>query len=230
MIPYWTPSRRSVIQNLNGKEPRSVDFILVQIAVRCIFRIYFRHRSFGTRHVPDDSGAVIATNHASNLDPLLVNVDIPRPLFYMAKKSLHEIPLFGPLIRHFYAFPVRRGGADRKAIRHAVDIIKAGNLLLMFPEGTRTRNGELQRPRRGIGKIVDDSGCPVVPGYLDGSFRAMKPGDWFPKPVHTSIRFGEPLNFAEDGEGQFDSRREGEQYIADEVMKAIKDIKLQNET
>lgn len=189
-------------------------------------RLYFRHQTYGLKHIPDSRGAVIATNHASVLDPLFIGVDIPRPLFIMAKQSLHNIPLFGSFIRAMHSFPVRRGAGDQGAIRKAVEIVNQGNLVLIFLEGTRTRNGDLQSPKPGIGKIVNESDCPVIPGYVSGSFESLGPGEWFPKPVNTSTRFGEPLTFSADDEL---SGRERYQSISDDVMNSIKELKKLSE-
>lgn len=201
---------------------RTVLYRFLQVVVGFTLRVYFRHRTYGLNHIPDSTGAVIATNHASVLDPPFIGVDIPRPLFIMAKQSLHDLPLFGSFIRAMHSFPVRRGAGDQGAIRKAVDIVNQGNLVLIFLEGTRTRDGDLQSPKPGIGKIVDESGCPVIPGYVSGSFEALGPGKWFPKPVSTSTRFGEPLRFSSDDE---QSDREHYQSISDDVMNSIKELK-----
>lgn len=178
-----------------GRVQRSWLYRFSQTILRPVFKLYFRHETTGIDNIPSDTGAVVATNHASNLDPPLIGMHLPRPLFTMAKESLHDIPLFGSLIRTFYSFPVRRGVFDRKALRRAKKIIETKNLLLMFPEGTRTRDGNLQKARAGIGKIVYEAECPVVPGYVSGSYDAMPAGSWFPRPKKTSTHFGKPISF-----------------------------------
>lgn len=205
---------------------RSVPYWLIQMVVRGFFRVYFRHRTYGLENVPDERGAVLATNHASMLDPLIAGVDLSRPFFSMAKKSLHDIPLFGSFIRTFHSFPVERGGMDRSALRTAVDLLKKDNIVLIFPEGTRTRTGELQSPRAGIGYIVLEAGCPIVPGYIDGTFEAMGPGSIFPRPCYTSIVYGEPLRFEEDPSTS--GKREQYRRVANRVMNAITELKQQD--
>lgn len=186
-------------------------------------RVYFRHRTHGLHHVPRESGAILATNHASFLDPLAAGADLPRPFFSMAKQSLHDIPLFGSFIRTFHSFPVRRGGFDRRALRKAVEIVKQGNILLMFPEGTRTLDGELRKARPGVGMIALESRCPVVPAYIHGTYEAMGKGTFFPRPVRTSIRYGKPLTFRTEADNGNRSR----QYrrVAGDVMDAISKLK-----
>jgi 1-acyl-sn-glycerol-3-phosphate acyltransferase len=213
---------------------RTALYRFLQVIVGFTLRIYFRHSTHGLNHIPDSTGAVVATNHASVLDPPLIGVEIPRPLFIMAKQSLHDIPLFGSFIRAMHSFPVKRGAGDQGAIRKAIEIVNEGNLVLIFLEGTRTRDGTLGSPKPGIGKIVDETGCPVVPGYVDGSFDALGPGQWFPRPVNTSTRFGESLEFSDANDassGDPDGRgREYYKSIADDVMKSIKKLKEHSET
>ena len=205
-------------------QPRTVLYRFCQVVVAAIARVYFRHESLGREYIPGNSGAVVATNHASVLDPPLIGVDLKRPLFIMAKQSLHDLPLFGSFIRAMHSFPVRRGAGDRGAIRKAVEILQSGNLVLLFLEGKRSRNGSLQSPRPGIGKIVTEANCPVIPGYVHGSFQALGPGQWFPYPVKTWTRFGKPLQFSfEQDESQ--SSREQYQQIADRVMHQIHQLK-----
>lgn len=210
-----------------GRVSRSWLYLFLQyVSLGPLIKLYFRHRTHGLLHVPDDQGAIIATNHASVLDPPLVACDIPRPLFTMAKQSLHEIPLFGRAIRACYSFPVRRGTLDHSALRRAVTLLQNGNLMLLFPEGTRTRDGELQEGRPGVGKIATEAGCPIVPGYLNGTFGSMPPGSVFPRPRRTTLYFGEPIR--PDVGGPADdaqSRRRRYNQIAESVMEAIADLR-----
>jgi len=210
-----------------GRATRSGLYLFLQYAsLGPLIKLYFRHRTRGLSHVPDRKGAIIATNHASVLDPPLVACDIPRPLFTMAKQALHDIPLFGRAIRACYSFPVRRGTLDHRALRRAVRLLRNDNLMLLFPEGTRTRDGELQKGRPGIGKIATEADCPIVPGYLHGTFRAMPPGSVFPRPTRTTLYFGKPLTFdADGGDDDAKSRRRRYNLIAENVMQAIARLK-----
>lgn len=165
----------------------------------------------------------MATNHASNLDPPLVGVDVPRPLFTMAKKSLHETPGVGTLIRSLYSFPVRRGVLDTTALRTAVELLEQDNLVLMFPEGTRSMDGELQDARPGVGKIVAEAEVQVVPAYVKGTYRAMGKGSSFPKPFKTDVFFGDPLTFDDILKRETD--RNDYEAISESIMDSIRSIK-----
>ncbi len=205
---------------------RSWYYRFSQLVVGVIFRIYFRHRTTGTDNLPEKEGAVIATNHVSVLDPPMIGVDLPRPIHSMAKQSLHDIPLFGSLIRAFHSFPVRRGGFNRRAMRKAVDLLRGGNLLVMFPEGTRSRDGQLQRFRPGVGKIVLEAECGVLPGYLKGTFKAWPPGCWLPRPRKTSFHLGELKKYDQYSEKK---TRDSYEKIATDIKNSVENIKKQVE-
>ncbi len=194
-----------------------------QPPVKAMFNLYFRHETKGVENLPQREGAVIATNHASVLDPPLVGVDLPRPVYYMAKQSLHDIPIFGSLIRAYHSFPVKRGGFDRGAMKKAVEILKKKNLLLMFPEGTRTRDGSVQDFKAGVGKIVLDAGVGVLPGYIDGTFEAWPPGKMLPRPRKTTVTFGKMINF--DDLDMDNPDRKTYRKVAERIRSAVVNLK-----
>ncbi len=202
---------------------RSWYYRWAQPPVKAIFKLIFRHETRGIENLPVQEGAVIATNHASVLDPPLVGVDLPRPVYYMAKQSLHDIPIFGSLIRAYHSFPVKRGGFDRRAMRRAVEILQKKNLLLMFPEGTRTRDGNVQDFKAGIGKIVLDAGVGVVPGYIDGTFKAWPAGKVLPRPGKTTVTFGSLINFDDLADEEPD--RKTYRRVAERIRSAVIDLK-----
>jgi 1-acyl-sn-glycerol-3-phosphate acyltransferase len=122
-----------------------------------------------------------------------------------------------------YSFPVRRGVLDTTALRTAVTLLEHDNLVLMFPEGTRTTDGKLQEPRPGVGKIVAQAEVPVVPGYVKGSYDAWPKGQPVPKPRSTSVHFGEPIRMPErvkDADG-----REDYEAISGRIIDEIRNIK-----
>ncbi|MFP4687207.1 MAG: lysophospholipid acyltransferase family protein [bacterium] len=204
----------------NRFQPRLWYYRFSQVVVGAFFRVYFRHQTYGLDNVPLDEGAVIATNHASVLDPPMIGVDLPRPIFSMAKQSLHKIPLFGSLIRAFHSFPVKRGVYNRNAMEQAIKLLKAGNLVVMFPEGTRSRDGEMKAFRPGIGKIVKEAGCGVLPGYLEGTFEAWPPGKYLPRPRKTALTFGK-MRYYDDYP---DQGRKTYRMIANDVCQAVKGL------
>ena len=112
----------------------------------------------------------------------------------MAKAELFKIPVFGWLLARLGAFPVVRGTADRKAIRRAIDLLKAGEVVGIFPEGTRTRTGDLLPLQRGAALIALRAGVPVVPVALIGTFKPIRWRVWRPVFNRIRVRIGEPLD------------------------------------
>jgi 1-acyl-sn-glycerol-3-phosphate acyltransferase len=152
----------------------------------------------GVRHfnVPDLSrlgGAVIASNHQSYLDPVLVGMPFLERVDYLAREGLFRVPGFGQLIRAVGSHPVRRGAVDSAALKTVLRVLRSGRPLLMFPEGTRTRDGSLGRFSPGVGAIAARVGAPVVPVCIEGAFRCWPRTRLVPVPARTAVAFGEPI-------------------------------------
>ena len=159
------------------------------------FPFYFRFKVRGRRNVPRRGPLLVASNHVSYLDPPVVGVAVPRILHYMAKSELFEIPVFNGLIRFLNAFPVRRGKPDRRALRYTLDLLRMGEAVLTFPEGTRSKDGRLKAPEPGTGYIALLSRAPVLPVAVVGTDRALPPGCPFLLPRRVEVRIGRPLTF-----------------------------------
>lgn len=171
------------------------------LATRFLYRIYFRRRHRwrveGAENVPADGGVLLFSNHASYLDPPLIGSALERPIRAMAKVELFRWPLFSWWITHLGAFPIRRGGADREAIRDALAILAHGEALLIFPEGTRTPDGNLLPFQAGAGMIALRAGVPVIPVRIRGSFEAWGKGRRWIRPAPISVRFGPPIDLSD---------------------------------
>ena len=111
----------------------------------------------------------------------------------MAKEELFRYPLFGHFIRACGAFPVKRGSRDETAVQKFHDYLHSGKPLVVFPEGTRTPNGELQPAKKGVGKLLYNAQVPVIPAYIAGTFECWPKGRAFPKPGKTSVTYGAPI-------------------------------------
>lgn len=169
-------------------------------------RVYLGRRQVGADRVDGLKGpAILASNHASHLDPPLVAVSLRRPLHFFAKRELSRIPIFGSFTLWLSAIPVRRGILDRDALGQFRAALAAGGLVLIFPEGTRTRDGAIHDAKSGFGKLVLECGVPVVPVRIIGSFDSFPPGSFFPKPKKVRVIFGEPfspVHIARHGQGR----------------------------
>jgi 1-acyl-sn-glycerol-3-phosphate acyltransferase len=138
-----------------------------------LFRLNGGYRVTGREFLPRRGPALIAANHLSYLDPPAVGSALPRRAYYFAKKELFTAPLFGRLIRSCYAFPVDREGDDKEAFRHAISLLKAGELLTVFPEGGRSADGSLQAGGRGAALIAARAGAPIIPCAIYGTDRVL---------------------------------------------------------
>jgi 1-acyl-sn-glycerol-3-phosphate acyltransferase len=161
---------------------------------KAVLRTYFRQQTEGVHHVPLTEPFIVAANHVSYLDPPALGAACPRPIHFMAKAELFEIPILGKMISGCGAFPVQRGAADRHAIRKALRILEDGGVIGVFPEGTRSRDGETLHPQGGAALLALKAGVPILPAAIWGTEDVD--GLWhLPKPVRIGVRFGEPIDF-----------------------------------
>jgi glycerol-3-phosphate dehydrogenase (NAD(P)+) len=157
------------------------------------FRLYFRMQGISCDHIPTEGGAIIASNHRSFLDPFIIGACAPRPLYFVAKKELFARPWQAWVLNSLGAFPVDRGNADEATITTAKAILARGEIVLIFPEGTRIRPGTLGKPKRGVGRLVLETGVPVIPIAVTGT-EAVRRG-WRIRPHKVRVRAGAPLRF-----------------------------------
>jgi len=150
-------------------------------------RLLWRLRADGREHIPETGRAIVASNHISNWDPILVGLTIPREVHFLAKEELFRNRPLRWLISAYNAVPVRRGTADRRALRLAADVLRRNGVLLMFPEGTRSVTGEIGKGKPGVGFLACSTGAPIVPACIVGSDTL---GRAFRKRRPVSVRFG----------------------------------------
>ena len=129
----------------------------------------------GRDQIPQTGGLIVASNHISFWDPPFIGAAIPREAHFLAKEELFSTPLLGPLIRSVNAIPIRRGVADLSGMSRAIASMKSGGALLMFPEGSRMKDGELHPARPGVGMMAVHADVPILPCFISGSHR---PRQW----------------------------------------------------
>jgi 1-acyl-sn-glycerol-3-phosphate acyltransferase len=147
-------------------------------------------RVYGAERMPAGGGLVVAANHFSWLDPPALGAASPRTLYFMAKVEAHRIPGLGQLMRSFGAFPVRRGESDRDAVRMMRQIVRDGNALGMFAEGTRQLEGVPGPVQPGAAMVAITESVPLIPAAIHGS-QSWRVGNFGP----VSVAFGEPMTF-----------------------------------
>jgi 1-acyl-sn-glycerol-3-phosphate acyltransferase len=166
---------------------------LCQLLIRVGGAALWRLRVYGAEHIPREGGALLAANHQSYLDPPLVASGLPREMHFMARRSLFRNPLFRAAIVRCNAFPIERDTADVKGVREAIARLEAGNLLLVFPEGTRTRDGTIGRMKPGIGVLAERAAVPIVPVLIEGAYEVWPKGRLFPGRGRIRLVFGPPF-------------------------------------
>lgn len=174
----------------------------------------------GREHVPRTGGLIVATNHISYFDPPFVGIAAVRELHFLAKEELFRPPVFGSLIRAYNSIPIRRGVADLSGLAKAIEVLRSGKALIMFPEGTRSRDGQLRPARPGIGMLAVGTDALIVPCYISGSDR---PGRWLTRRSKVRVWFGPPRTWKELAGPQADlpPGRALYQSVGDGAMKEI---------
>lgn len=176
-----------------------------------IFKLLYRFKVEGHENldqIPENQGVLLCSNHISGIDPPLVGAATSRKLSFMAKAELFEMPILGPLIKRLNAFPVKRGASDRHALKKAMEVLNNGETLIMFPEGTRSKTGELKRGLSGVGFFALRTDAAIVPVAIKNGYRLFR---------RTHVVFGKPIDFTELKE-----RKGKPQEATDLIMSHIK--------
>lgn len=174
-----------------------LGWFVARAIVRAIFVYVFRGRIFGVNHVPVRGGVLLVSNHQSFFDPVLLSLGLPRETHHMARDTLFNKRRFATLIRWLNAFPVKRGSADLGAIREAVKRLRDGQLVIVYPEGTRTRDGEVGPMHAGIMLMARRAGVPVVPALVCGAYEVWPRSASLPTLQPVLVAYGPPISAAE---------------------------------
>lgn len=157
------------------------------IANGVLFPLY-QFKVIGKENFPMEGGVLLCTNHIHNFDPEVVGITAPRPVHFMAKEELFSVPILGKILPHINAFPVKRGMSDRGALRNGLAILKEEKVLGLFPEGTRSKTGELGKGLAGAGFFALRSNAHIVPCAIIGPYKAFK---------RLKVVYGKPIDMAE---------------------------------
>ncbi|MCR4662285.1 MAG: 1-acyl-sn-glycerol-3-phosphate acyltransferase [Endomicrobiaceae bacterium] len=168
------------------KEKSSFLYYLGKFLFKWMFILVYRCKASGQEYIPEDTGFIIAPNHMSFFDPPLAGCFMKQDLFFMAKQELFNIPILGFLIKRTNAFPVKRGMQDMGAFRNAFTLLEKKKALLMFPEGTRSKTGELGRARPGVGMVACNCQVPIVPVKIVNTNNMIK----FKR---IEVKYGKPI-------------------------------------
>jgi len=174
-----------------------VLYRLLRAAVTPPVGLLFRPRVEGLEHVPRRGPAILCANHLSFLDPIVVAIALPRPVYYLGKSEYFG-RRWGWLFANLGVLPVvRRGGAaGESSLQRGRRVLEAGRLMGIYPEGTRSPDGRLYRGKTGAARLAIRTGAPVVPIGVAGTRKVWPPGTWLPRPRPVVVRFGPPLDFS----------------------------------
>ena len=198
-----------------------VGYHLSRLAGRFLFRFRVVHRERMIQSGP----VILAMNHQSYLDPPLAGITCDRPIYFLARRTLLNIPLLGGVLPKVNVIPVNQEGVDRTAIKALIRVLEAGNGVLIFPEGSRTMDGDLQPAEPGLGLVIARTLAPVVPMRIFGAREALPRGGGHLRLVPITIVIGEPIFFS-----AADLAPRGKDLYAGlsaRVMKAIAALRLE---
>lgn len=178
-----------------------------------VLKPLYRIEVIGLEHFPKDGGVLLCTNHIHNFDPLVVGTTAPRPVHFMAKEEIFKVPVLGNVVRKCNAFPVKRGMGDREALRAGLKILKDGNVFGLFPEGTRSKTGEIGKGLSGAGFFALRTEAKVLPCAIIGPYKSFG---------KLKVVYGKPIDMAEMRSRKA-SAEEVTEFIMSEIHKLIKE-------
>jgi 1-acyl-sn-glycerol-3-phosphate acyltransferase len=185
------------------------------------FRVFNRLEVIGSENIPEERGVIVAANHVSYLDPLVIGAALKRRATYVAKEGLFNIPLIGTFVRTF-SLPVKRSRAQPSTIKEAVKRLREGELIVMFPEGGRIADGSILDAKRGVGVIAAISRMPVVPALIKGTEKALPVGSIFLRPTKITVIFDNPIDIDKD-----ETDKHFKERISRETMERIRELKVE---
>ena len=191
--------------------------------------IYHRYNIYNKKRIPNPKrGMLIASNHSSYIDPMVVGTSFNFPIWFLVRITLlTNARFFGWLLSHLNTIPISRTRLDLKPLRQAKKVCSDNNYILIFPEGTRSKNGRLQKGLAGVGLFADKINVDILPVYVDGAYEAFPRDSKLPRPVKVRINIGEPLKIEQWHD--IPKGRERYQAIADDIMCAINKLKTELE-
>lgn len=171
-------------------------------AVRSAVLTILAPRFYGREITPPDGPLLLAANHQSFLDPLLIGASVSRPLNFMARENLFDIPLFGRLIRTLNVHPVKRGAVDPEALRTMLKLLRSGEALVVFPEGTRTKDGRIGGLKHGVASVAARTNARILPVCIEGAFESWPRHRRLPVVADIRVKYGNLIRATRSDNGR----------------------------
>jgi 1-acyl-sn-glycerol-3-phosphate acyltransferase len=201
--------------------PPSKAFARTKVIVRIVVPMMGGVDIVGAEKIPTEGPIILAPSHRSSWDPPYLTLLTERQQFYMAKEQIFKVPVFGNLCAALGAFPVKRGEADRAALRKAMDFLKNGQIVTIFPEGTRSVSGELKTAEKGFALIARQTGAVIVPVAVEGTQKIAPKGSKFLHRNRVQLTVGDPITAKEILASHPDSDKDALSLIGEEIMSRI---------
>ena len=173
--------------------PNRLWYSFLRTLVRLTAILAFGVRHTGQKNIPRQGGVLVVSNHQSHLDPPLVGMGCCRHMNYIARQTLFDFAPFGWLIHSINAIPIDRGGFGLAGIKESLRRLKRGEMVLIFPEGTRTPDGEIKQFRPGITSLAVRSRAAILPAGIEGAFECWPKRHRFPRPGKIHVHYGRPI-------------------------------------
>lgn len=184
-------------------------YVFCRGVLRMLYAVLYPLKIVGRENIPREGGVLLCANHISNLDPITIGIKLERQVKYMAKEELFKVPVLGWLVGQLGAFPVKRGGVSKDAIKTALKTLRAGEMMGIFPEGTR--NSDSGAAKKGAASFALRSGAAVIPAAIMGPYKLFRP---------ITVVYGEPIDlsaFEGAGTDQLDA-------VTDLIMSKIREM------
>lgn len=200
----------------------AVCYASVWLLINAVGRLCFRFKSVGQDLVPKQGGVLVAANHASYLDIPFLGIGLRRRAAFLGRQDLFPHPGIRWLCRWLGWIPIRQNRVDREGFAKAINLIKAGRVVVIYPEGSRTPDGKLRPGKPGLGVIVAETGCRVVPAYIAGTYEALPSEARWIRLHPIKVVFGPPIDFSTDA--QRFSGKEFYRHVSRTVMARIAEL------
>ncbi len=201
-------------------------FTISKFIIRILLSLFYKIQPYGVKEHFISGPAIVAANHSSFLDPLVIPLSVPGKIYHLARSTLFNNAFTKWVLTKWACYPVNREKGSSAAFKAAFDLFQQKEKLIIYPEGTRNSDGQIQQGKVGVGMLAIKSGVPVIPVYVGGTFEAFSRNQKFPKIWRRLVTvFGKPLTFEDLIQNETVGRKEAYQLATQRIMDKIAELK-----